>query len=183
MVQLSSVQLLGCVQLFATSWTAPCQASLSITSSQSVLKLMSIELVMISNHLILCHPLLTCLQSFPSSFPMSQFFTSGGQSIRVSASASVLPKNIQDWFPLGLTDLTSLPSKRLSRVFSNITFKSINTSAVSFLHSPTLTSIHDYWKVIALTKWNFVGKLMFMLFNMLSRFVTAFLLKSKRLPQ
>ena len=79
----------------------------------------------------------------------SHFFTSGGQSIGVSASASVLPMNIQDWFPLGWTGWISLPSMGLSRVFSNTTVqytKSISTSALSFLYSPTLTSIHDYWK-------------------------------------
>ena len=94
----SSSQLLPCVRLFVTPWTAACQASLSITNSQSLLKLMSIKSVMPSNHLILCCSLLPHLQSFPASgsFPTSQFFTSGGQSIGVSASASVLPMNIQD---------------------------------------------------------------------------------------
>ena len=93
-----------------------------------------------SNHLILCHPLL--LPSiFPSirSFEMSQFFTSSGQSIGFSAWASVLPMTIQDWFPLRWTGWISLQSKGLSRVFSN-------TTALSFLHSPTLTSIHGHWK-------------------------------------
>ena len=119
----SSVQSLSCVQLFATPWTAACQASLSITTSWSLLKLMSIGSVMPSNHLILCHPLLLPPSFFPSirSFPMCQFFASGGHSIGVSASASVLPMNSQDWFPLGLTGLISLQSKRLSRVFSNTT--------------------------------------------------------------
>ena len=90
------VQLLSRVQLFVTAWTAACQASLSFTISQSLLKLISIESVMPSNHLVLCHPLL--LQSFPASgsFLMSQFFTSSGQIIGASASASVLPMNIQD---------------------------------------------------------------------------------------
>ena len=90
----------------------------------------------------------SCLQSFPASgsFPRSQFFASGGQSIGVSASTSVLPMNIQDWFPLGWTAWISLQSKGLSRVFSNTTFKSINSSALSFLYGSTLTSIHDYWK-------------------------------------
>jgi len=118
--QFSSVQLLNCSWLFGTPWTAPGQASLSITNSGSVLKLMSIKLVMPSNHFIHCHPLL--LPSiFPSirSFPTSHFFVSGGLSI--GASASVLPINIQDWFPLGLTGLISLQSKRLSRVFSHTT--------------------------------------------------------------
>ena len=91
-------------------------------------------------------PLFSCLQSFPASgsFPMSQLFTSGGQ--RIGASASVLPMNIQDWFPLGLTGWISLQSRGLSRVFSNHTFKSINSLVLSFFHSPNLTSIHDYWK-------------------------------------
>ena len=109
----------------ATPWTAEYQAPLSITSSQSLLKLMSIESVVPSNHFILCRPLLLLpsTQSFPASgsFPMSQLFASVGQSIGVSASASVLPMNIQAWFPLGLTGLISLQSKRLSRVFSNTT--------------------------------------------------------------
>ena len=172
----SSVQSLCHVWLFVTPWTAACQASLSFTNSRSLLKLMSIELVMPSNHLILCCPLLllpsifpririfsnesvlcigegngnplqysclensmdwgawwatvpglakswtrlsdftfpftlsSCLQSFPASgsFPMSQLFASGGQSIGVSASASVLPMNIQDWFPLGWTGWISI---------------------------------------------------------------------------
>ena len=90
----------------------------------------------------------SCLHSFPESgsFPMSWFFTSGDQSIRVSASASVLPMNIQDRFPLGWTRWISLQSKGLLRVFSNTTVQSINSFVLSFLYSPTLTSIHDYWK-------------------------------------
>ena len=124
-LQFSSVQSPSRVQLFATPWTAAYQASLSITSSQSLLKFMVIELVMPSNHLILCWPLLLPPSIFPSIrvffFQMSQFFTSAGQCIGVSASASVLPMNIQDWFPLGWTGWISLQSKRLSRVFSNTT--------------------------------------------------------------
>ena len=89
---------------FVTPWTAARQASLSITNSWSLLKLMSIESVIPSNHLILCHPLSSYSQSFPASgsFPLSQLFTSGGQSIGASASASALPMDIQGWFPLGL---------------------------------------------------------------------------------
>ena len=101
-----------------------------------------------------CHPTIlpsvtpfsSCLQSFPASgsFPMSRFFTSGGQSIGVSASASVLPMNIQDWFLLGLTSLISLQSKGLSRVFSSTTVQKHELlTMLSFLYSPTLTSIHD----------------------------------------
>ena len=103
-----------------------------------------------------CHPTISssvipfssCLQSFPASgsFQMSQFFTSGGQSIGISPSASVLPMNIQDWSPLGWTGWISLQSKGLSRVFSTPQFKSINSSVFSFLYSPTLTSVHDYCK-------------------------------------
>ena len=117
------VWLLSCVRLFATSWIAACQAPLSFTISWSLLRLMSIESVMPSNHLILCHPLSSCLHSFPASgsFPLSHLFTSGGQSIGVSASTAVLPMNTQDWFPLGWTDWISLQSEGLSRVFSNIT--------------------------------------------------------------
>ena len=97
-----SVQLLSHVWLFATPCTIARQISLSITSSWSLLKLMSIKSVMPSNHLILCHPLLLLPSIFPSirSFLVSQFFASGGQSNGISASASVLPMNIQDWFPL-----------------------------------------------------------------------------------
>ena len=137
------VQSLSHVWLFVTPWTAAFQTSLSFTISLSLLKLMSIELVMPSNHLILCHLLL--LQSFPS-FPMSQLFTSGGQSIGVSASASVLPVNIQSWCPWGLTSLISLLFKELSRVFSSTTIESINSLVFSLLYGPALTSIHDYWK-------------------------------------
>ena len=104
-------------------WTAACQASLSITNSQSFPKPISIESGMPSNHLILCWPFSSHLQSYPASesFPMSQFFKSGGQSIGVSASTSVLPKNIQDWSPLGWTGRISLQSKGLSRVFFSTT--------------------------------------------------------------
>ena len=116
-----SVQSLGCVWLFATLWTAARQASLSITNSRSLPKLMSMKSVMPSNHLILCHPLF--LQSFPASgsFPVSQLFASGDQNIGASASASVPPMNIQDWFPLGMAGLISLLSKGLLRIFSSTT--------------------------------------------------------------
>jgi len=142
-----SVQSLSSVMSnSAIPWTAACQASLSITYSWTC-----------SNSCPSswwCHPTISSsfipfsshLQSFPASgsFPMSQFFASGGQSIGVSASASVLAVNIQDWFPLGLTDWISLQSKRLSRVFSNTTVQ--KHQFFSLLYSPTFTSIHDYWK-------------------------------------
>ena len=97
-VQFSSFQSLSHVRLFVTPWTAECQVFLSIINSQSLLKFMSIKSVMPCNHLILCHSLLLPPSIFPASgsFQMSQFFTSGGQSIGASASASVLPLNIQD---------------------------------------------------------------------------------------
>ena len=112
-----------------------------------------------------CHPtisssvnlLSTCPQSFPAlgSFQMSQLFASGAQSTGISASTSVPPVNTQNWSPLGWTGRISLQFKGLSRVFSNTTFKSINSSVLSFLYSPTHTSIHG--KTIALTRWTFVG--------------------------
>ena len=111
----SSVQLLSHVQLFATPWTAACQASLSITNSQSLLKLMPIASVRPSNYLILCLPLPLPPSILPSIrvFSNSQFFTSHGQSTGVSASASALPMNIQDWSPLEWTGWISLQSKGL----------------------------------------------------------------------
>ena len=129
----------------ATPWIATCQAFLSITNSWSLLKLMAIELVKPSNHLILCCSLLLppLISPASGSFQVSQFFTSGGQSIGVSASASVLPMNVQDWFPLGWPGWISSLSQESSPPPQ---FKSINFSALSFLHSPALTSIHDYWK-------------------------------------
>ena len=93
-------------------------------------------------------PFSSCLQSFPASgsFPKSQFFAWGGQSIGVSSSASVLPMNIKDWFPLVLTGWISLQSKGLRRVFSNTTVKKYRSLVLSFLYGPAITSIHDYWK-------------------------------------
>ena len=133
----SSVQSLGGVRLFPTPWRASPQVSLSITNSRSLLKLMSIESEMPSNYCILCHPLLLLPSNFPTSrsFPMSQFFTSGGQSIGASASASVLPMNIQDWFPFGLTRLISQQSRNSQESSPTPQFKSINSLALSFLAS------------------------------------------------
>ena len=120
-----SVQSLSRVWLFATPWTAACQASLSITNSWTLLKLMFLELVMPSKHLILCCPLLLA-----SIFPSIRVFSnesvlhlsqSDGQSIGVSASASALPLYIQNWFPLAWTGWISLQTKGLSRVFNNTT--------------------------------------------------------------
>ena len=147
-IQFSTVQSLSRVWLFATPWTAACQSSLSITNSHSLPKFMLIESVMPSSHLIFCCPLLLPPSVFPSIrifILMSQPFASGGQSI--GASASALPMNIQDWFPLGLTGLISLQSKGLSRAFSNTTVQKYQFFSTQFVfYGPTLTSIHDYWK-------------------------------------
>ena len=147
-VQSSSVQSLSRVWLFATPWITARQASLSITNSRSSLRLTSIESVIPSSHFLLCCPLSSCPQFLPASdsFPMSQFFSWGDQSTGVSALASVLPKNTQDLSPSEWTGWISLQSKGLSRVFSNSTVQKHNSSVLSLLHSPTLTSIYGYWK-------------------------------------
>ena len=175
-----SVQFSG-VQLFATPWTAAHQATCSSPTHGAC-----------SNSCPSswwCHPTIlssavpfSCLQSFPASgsFPMNQFSASSGQSIGASASASVLPMNTQDWFPLGLTDLISLQYKGLSRVFSNTTVQKHQF----FWHSPffMVQLSHTYMttgKIIVLTRWTFVVKVVSLLFNMLSRLVIAFLPRSK----
>ena len=125
LTSLYSVQSLSYVWLFATPWTVGCQASLSITNSWSLLKLMSIESGMPSNHLILCRPLLFP----PSIFPSIRVFTnesvlrSGSQSIGVPASASIFLMNIQDWFSFRIDSFYLLLSKGLLRVFSSTTVK------------------------------------------------------------
>ena len=131
----------SCLTL-STPWTAAHQALLSFTISQSLLKFMSIELVMPSNHLILCRPLL-----LPSSCPasgsfLSQLSTSGCPIIGASASASVLPMYIQDSFPLGLIGWISLQSKGLSRVFSSIIQKHQFFGIQPY--GPTLRSVYNY---------------------------------------
>ena len=138
-----------------------------------------------------CHPTISssvvlfssCLQSFlaSGSFPMSQFFSSGGQSIGVSASASILPMNIQGWFPLGLTALISLLSKGVESLLQQ------HSSKVSILLCSAFFIVqfsHPYMttgKTIASTRWTFVDKVMSLLFNMLSRLVITFLPRCKRL--
>ena len=119
------VQLLSCIWLFATPWTTVHQASLSFIITQSFLKLISTESVMISNNFILWYPLLSCPQFLPASrsFPVCWLFASGGQSIGASVSALVLLMNIQGWYPLGLTGLSSLQSKGLLRVFFSPTVR------------------------------------------------------------
>ena len=148
---LSSVQLLSHVQLFTTPWTAACSASLSITNYRSLLKLMSIESVMPSNHLI---PFFFPHQSFPASgsFQMSQFFAWGGQNTVVSASTSVLPINTQDWFDLlavqgTLKSLLQHHSLKTSILWCSPFF------IVQLLH-PNMTT----GKTIALTRWTLLAK-------------------------
>ena len=129
------VQSSSCVWLLATSWTAACQASPSFTISRSLLRLMSIESVMPSNYLILCHPLLL----LPSIFPSIRVFSNESAlhirwpNMGASALTSILPMNIQNWFPLELTGLISLQFKELSL-------------ALNLFYGPTLTSVRGYWK-------------------------------------
>ena len=134
----SSVQSLSRVPLLVTPWTAAPQASLPITNSQSLLKLMSIESVIPSNN-----PLLPPSPAFNLS---QQFFASDGQSIGVSPSTSVLPMNIQDAFPLGRLVGSPCSPRDSKEPSPTPQFKSINSLALSFLYSSTLTSIHDHWK-------------------------------------
>ena len=148
-IQTTSVQFSHChVQLVVTPWTAAHQASLSITNSQSLLILMSIKSVMPSNHLILCSPLLFLNSIFSSIrvFSNETVLHIRWPNVGASASASILPVNIQDWFLLWLTGLISLQSRDSQKSSPTPQFKSINSSVLSFLCSPTLTSIHDYWK-------------------------------------
>ena len=147
-VQFTSVQSLSRVLLFVTPWIAACQASLSITNSRSTLRLTSIKSVMPSSHLIFCVPFSSCHQSLlaSESFPMSQLFPWGGQSTAVSALASFLLKNPRaDLLQNGLVGSPCSP--RDSQESSPTPqFKSINSSALSLLHRPALTSIHDHRK-------------------------------------
>ena len=147
----------------ATPWTAAHQAFLTITNSRSLLKLMSIESMMPSNFSSSVVPFSSCFQSCPvsGSFPMSQFFTSGGQSIGVSVSASVHPMNIQDWFPLGWTGWISLLSKGLSKSLlqhhsSKASILRLSAFFIVQLSHPYMTT----GKTIALTRQTFVGKVM-----------------------
>ena len=162
--------------------TAARQASLSTTNSRSLVKLMSIESVMPSNHLILCHTLLLPPLPASGSFQVSQLFISGGQSIGAPASTSILPMNTQDWSLLGWIGWISLQSKGLSRAFSNTTVQKQQFFGTQL--SLESNSSHPYMttgKTIALTRWTFVGKVMSLLFNMLSRLVITFLPRSKHL--
>ena len=168
--QFSSIQSLSHVWLFATPWTAACQASLSITNSRSYPKPMFTESVMPSNHLILCCPLLLLPSIFPSIsvLPMTQLFTFGGQSIRVSASTSVLPMNTQDWSPLGWTGWISLQSKVLSSLLKHRSSKASILLHSAFFIVQLSHPCKTTGKIISLTRQTFVGKVTSLLFNMLS---------------
>ena len=170
-----SVQSLSHVQFFAIPWTAARQASLSITNSRRLLKFLSIELVMPSNQLILCCLLLLPPSIFPS---IGVFWIESVLHFRWpkywSFSFSISPSNEysglisfrMDWLDL-------LAVHRTLKSSPTPQFKSINSMALSFLYGPALTSIYDYWKTIALTIWTLVGKVMSLLFNMLSRLVRS----------
>ena len=167
-----SLQSLGQVQFFLTPWTAAPQASLSITNSWSLLKLISIESMLPSKHLILCHPLLL----LPSVFPR----------IWVFSNESVLHIRWTKYWsfsfsfsPVGLTGLISLQPRDSPESSPTPQFKNIHSLALSILDSPTLISIHDYWKNHSFDWMDFVDKVMSLLFNMLSRLVIAFLPRSK----
>jgi len=179
----SSVQSLSRVWLFVTPWTAAHQVSLSITNSWSFLKLMSIELVMPSNHLNSVIPFSSCLQSFPASgsFPVSQFFDQVAKVLEFQLQHQsfqwILRTDfLYDWL------VWSPCSPRDSQESSPTSqFKSINSLVLSFL---IVQLSHPYvtaGKTIALTRWTFVGKVMSLLFNMLSRLVITFLPRSKHL--
>ena len=173
-----SVQLFSHVWPFVTSWTVALQASLSINNSWSLLKLMSTELLMPSNHFILCCLLLLLPSIFPpsGSFPMNQFFTSGRQSIGASASASVLPMNIQGWFSFWMDWLYLLAVQgTLKNLLQHHSSKASILHCSAFLIVQRSHSYKTTRKAIALTRWTFVGKVMSLLYNMLSRLVITFL--------
>ena len=180
----SSVQfsfLLSRVWLFATPWTAARQASLSITNSRSLLKLMPIKSVMPSSHLILCRPLLL-LPPIPPSvrvFSNESILCMRWPKYWVSASTSVLPMNTQDWSPLGWTGWISLQPKGLSSLLQHHSSKASILQHSAFF---TVQLSHPYMttgKTIALTRQTFAGKVMSLLFNMLSRLAITFLPRSK----
>ena len=176
---ISSDQSLSRVRLFATPWVTACQASLSITITQSSLRLTSIESIMPSSHLIFWCPLLLCPQSLPASgtFPMSQLFTSDDQNTGASASASVLPTSIQGWFHLRFPGLISFP-RDFQESSPAPQFKGINSLVLCLLYGPALPIVHDHhsFDYTDLCQQNAVS-----VFNILSRFVIAFLPSSNHL--
>ena len=161
--------------VIVTPWAAACHIALSFIVSWSLLKYMSIESMMPSNHIILCYP----HESFPASasFPVIRLFKSGEQNFETSASASVLPMNIQGWFPLELTCLISLQSKSLLQHHSS-------KAPILWCSAFFKVQLYPYMttgKNITLTIHTFVGKVVSLLFNVLSRFVIPFLPRSKLL--
>ena len=175
------IQLLSCVQLLATPWTAACQAFLSFTIPWSLLRLMSLESAMPSNHLILSHPLLL----LPSTFPSSSLFWWVGSSHQVAKILELQHQSFQwifrvdffkdwlVWFPCSPRDpQESSPVPQ---------FKRINSTALSLLYGPTLTSVYDYWKNYSFDYMNLCWQSDVFAFNMLSRLVIAFLPRSKGL--
>ena len=177
------VQSQNCVRHFATPCTAARQASLSSTISRGLLKLISTESEMPPNHLILCRPILL----LPSIFPSIRVFSK--ESVHPtrwpkywSFSINISPSNeFSELISLELTGLISSQSKGLSRVFSNTTVQKHHSLVFSLLYGYTLTHIHNYWKNHSFAIWTFNGKIMSLLFNMLSRLVIAFLSRNKRL--
>ena len=172
------VQLLSCVRLSVTPWTATHQVPLYSTTSWSLLKYMSIESVMVSNYLILCCPHLLFIPVLPRITVFSNGF-----SYQMAKILEYQHQSFQWIFRVTflLVWMVGSPcSPRDSQECSPAPeLKSISSLALSFLYSATLTSVYDYWKAIVLTIWTFVGKLMSLLFNRLSRFVRAFLPRSK----
>ena len=165
-----------------TPWTVAHQASRSFPNSWSLIKLMSIKLVMPSNHLVLYRPFSSCFQSSLASgyFPMSWLFTLGG--LRIGVSASVIPMNIQDWFCFGLTGLILIVAKGtlkslLKHHSSKASIHQCSALFMAHLSHPYMTNE----KTIALTMWTFLSKVVSLFFNMLSRLVMTFLPSSKHL--
>ena len=166
----------------STPWIAARQVSLSITNSQSLLKLTSIESMMPSNHLVFCRPLL-----LPSIFPRIRAF-SNELALHIrwpkywSFNFSLSPSNeYSGLFSIRIYSFDLLAVKGSQESSAAPQFEGINSLALSLLNCPSLTSIHDTGKIIGLTRWAFVGKIMSLLFNMLSRLVIAFLPRSKHL--
>ena len=173
------VQSSSCVQLFVTPWTAACQTSLSLNISWSLPKFISITSLMLSSHLILwCSLILLPSVLALGTSQISQLFTSDDQNTGASASASVLPISIQGWFPLRLTALISLLSKDSQESSPAPQFEGTNSLALRLLYSPISQPYMVTGKIIALTIWTFVSRVIFLLFNILSRFVTVFLPRS-----
>ena len=162
-----------------TPWTEPHQVYLSITNSQSLLKLMSIELVMPSNHLILCRPLFPpSIFTSSGAFPKRQFFSSGGESIGVSESTSVLPMNTQNLFPLELTGWLFVVQETLNSLLQHHSSK---TSVLWFSVFFMVQLSYPYMvsgKTIAFTRWTFISKVKSLLFIYLFIYFLLFFLKS-----